>query len=99
MLQQARIAACNHHAHGAEAAQVRRVSLPLLRPRTRTRTLTLTLTLTLTHTLTRCCSSRCSVRPACCRAPGRLVGPRLDPSEVNFGVSAAGGAKHRHRGL
>ena len=38
MLQQARIAACNHHAHGAEAAQVLLVSLPLIRTRTRTRT-------------------------------------------------------------
>ena len=36
MLQQARIAACNHHAHGAEAAQVLLVSLPLIRTRTRT---------------------------------------------------------------
>ena len=40
MLQQARIAACNHHAHGAEAAQVLLVSLPLIRTRTRTRTRT-----------------------------------------------------------
>ena len=31
--------------------------------------------------------------------PGGWSGPTLDPSEVNFEVSAAGGAKHRHRGF
>ena len=61
-------------------------------------------TLTLTHTLTPhphqvllvSLLSEAGLLP---ELPGGWSGPTLDPSEVNFEVSAAAGAKHRNRGF